>query len=251
MKNFILFLAIFQSISVLAQEFNYSIKTTKLIEIQYSNATLIIKGHHESSITIRRLDKQIVIDERAEGLELVTAHPDNTGIGFYIGESNDQLQILRQDIGKGSFEILVPDNSEIRIKEKGWFGGSVTLENVRSVDIECTNSDIDLRNIRGGSYARSTSGDISSESIQLPIDFKSISGVVSIKLDDGIRADLQVKTISGIIQTDLDIQNTKEHKGTVMTQVGNIRKLNYKLNGGGSLVKAQSISGRVKIITKN
>ena len=251
MKYSIIILAILFSIEVSAQDFSYSLNTTKPIEIQYSNATLIIKGHPASSITIRRIDERKIIDERAEGLEMVTEHPDNTGIGFYIVESNDQLQILRQDIGKGSFEIFLPDNTEVFIKESGWNGGRLILDNVQSVNIESTNSDIDLINIPGGSYVRSTSGDISSESIQLPIDYKSVSGGVSIKLEDGMGADLQIKTVSGIIQTDLEIRNTKEHKGTIMTQVGNIRKLDYKLNGGGSLLKAQSISGRVKINTKN
>ena len=105
MKNRLFIIALCVCSTISAQDFSYRIQVLKPIKIEYSNANMVVKGHKESTIKIKRLGNPILSNVRAEGLELVSPHIDNTGIGFYVNESADEIQILRQDKGTTSFEI--------------------------------------------------------------------------------------------------------------------------------------------------
>jgi len=250
--KYLIFLTLLLSGEVLSQDFISQVKDLKQIDIQYSNATINIIGHDESSIIIRRLGAPIAKDERSEGLNAVSEHSDNTGLGFFVESSEDKIQVYRQDVGRATFEIMIPAQSALNINELRWHGGSISVKDIKGeVHIESKNSDIQLNNIGKASFARSTSGNITASGVQSPLDYKSISGVVTVNLGKGVAADLHLKTISGFIKTDLHVKNTKQHKGTTMSQVGHVRKVEYKLNGGGELVKVQTISGIVKLKTGN
>jgi hypothetical protein len=67
---------------------------------------------------------------------------------------------------------------------------------------------------------------------------KSISGFIDLALASGRNADLEMKTISGTLYTDLDIQS-KEKSGPIPSVV------KQKINQGGDEISLETISGDI------
>jgi DUF4097 and DUF4098 domain-containing protein YvlB len=81
-------------------------------------------------------------------------------------------------------------------------------------------------------------GDILIDGVTTEINAKTISGFIDLAMADNRKADLEMKTISGTLYTDLDI-NTSSSDNSIPVVV------KHKLNNGGDLVNLETISGDI------
>lgn len=86
---------------------------------------------------------------------------------------------------------------------------------------------------------KTISGDIEIPDWQGGIKAKSISGFIDLSLSSKSRKDLNVKSVTGEIYTDLEAVRLDE-KSTSYS-----KKINTSLNGGGNLVQLQTVSGDI------
>ncbi len=237
-----------------AQEYTIRISNPKgiTITINMSNANLQIVGSNRSDILIKSITVISHKDVRAEGLNTVGRYEDNTGIGLYSGKNEDGIIIEKvSSHEKRDYQFQVPNNVNIILKEKGWNKRSVNISGVTGeLNIKTNNSDIVMSDISGPISVKSTSGNVIASIVKksgLKGSFSSISGQVDITIPPGLKINLKLETISGLILSDVEITTTKLYKGSTLRQVGNVRKAEVSLNGGGNLLKLSSISGVVKL----
>jgi len=81
-------------------------------------------------------------------------------------------------------------------------------------------------------------GDIMIDGVTTEINAKTISGFIDLAMADNRKADLEMKTISGTLYTDMDI-NTSSSENSIPVVV------KHKLNNGGDQVKLETISGDI------
>ena len=83
------------------------------------------------------------------------------------------------------------------------------------------------------------SGDIEIPAWDGSINAKSISGFIDLSLSNQSKKDLSVKSVTGEIYTDLESVKLDD-KSTAYS-----KKINTSLNGGGDVVKLQTVSGDI------
>lgn len=81
-------------------------------------------------------------------------------------------------------------------------------------------------------------GDILIDGVTTALNAKTISGFIDLAMADNRKADLEMKTISGTLYTDLDI-NTSSSENSIPVVV------KHKLNNGGDPVNLETISGDI------
>jgi hypothetical protein len=81
-------------------------------------------------------------------------------------------------------------------------------------------------------------GDIMIDGLTTEISAKTISGFIDLAMADNRKADLEMKTISGTLYTDLDIDSPSS--GNSMPTV-----VKHRLNNGGDPVNLETISGDI------
>lgn len=84
------------------------------------------------------------------------------------------------------------------------------------------------------------SGNIEMAQITGPVEAKSISGYVDLKGSETRKADIYLKSISGDVYSDLEIKFSNRQENPIVGY-----ELKGKLNGGGPIVRLESISGDV------
>jgi hypothetical protein len=81
-------------------------------------------------------------------------------------------------------------------------------------------------------------GDIMIDGVTTEINAKTISGFIDLAMADNRRADLEMKTISGTLYTDLDINSPSSGNSIPMV-------VKQQLNNGGDPVNLETISGDI------
>jgi hypothetical protein len=81
-------------------------------------------------------------------------------------------------------------------------------------------------------------GDIMIDGVTTEINAKTISGFIDLAMADNRKADLEMKTISGTLYTDLDINSPSSGNSIPMV-------VKQQLNNGGDPVNLETISGDI------
>lgn len=81
-------------------------------------------------------------------------------------------------------------------------------------------------------------GDIMIDGVTTEINAKTISGFIDLAMADNRKADLEMKTISGTLYTDLDINSPSSGNSIPMV-------VKQKVNSGGDPVNLETISGDI------
>jgi hypothetical protein len=81
-------------------------------------------------------------------------------------------------------------------------------------------------------------GDIMIDGVTTEINAKTISGFIDLAMAGNRKADLEMKTISGTLYTDLDINTSSSENSIPMV-------VRHKLNNGGDPVNLETISGDI------
>ena len=119
------------------------------------------------------------------------------------------------------YEVKVPEEFELYISS---ISGNVEIDDYNGIlKINLISGDIDIKKFEG------------------PLFAKSISGFVDLSLGSDQKIDLRMKTVTGEIYTNLDIDIDKY--GTKMGVVGS--KVAGSINGGGEDIELVSVSGDI------
>jgi lia operon protein LiaG len=206
----------------------------------YSGNEIIITGTSERSSGT---------PERAKGLKpIYSGGTDNTGMGLSVEKDGNQVKITclipftqRQ---RGSYKIKVPENFSLKLHSGCERSNEVTVTNMKN-EIEINNChDITLKNVAGPLILSTISGsiDVSIQEIvkNKPLSITTISGAIEVRMPAQIAANVEMTTVTGGMYTDFDIPETKDQ----MKRIGGHR-LDFKLNGGGTNLKLNTISGNI------
>ena len=119
------------------------------------------------------------------------------------------------------YELMVPANTEL--------------------NLETISGDIKLSGLTGNLNIKTISGDVETQLANMSgrIYLKSISGAVDVALKTNQRADLRFKSVTGEIYTDFDDVTLDENSSSFS------KRLNTSLNGGGSLLELETVSGDI------
>ncbi|HTR27850.1 MAG TPA: DUF4097 family beta strand repeat-containing protein [Puia sp.] len=232
-----------------AQEYKVTVENTKdgQLTLEDFPGDLPIEGYNGNEIVISHEGDRFEVPERARGLKPVYGGgTDNTGIALYMEKSGNKVSFrCLLGIGKDAdYKIRVPENLALKIHRSCEKGGETTISNMKNeVDFDGCH-EVNLRNVTGPLVISTISGGVSvvfSEiSKEKPISIAAISGEVDVTLPATAAVDLEMSNMSGNMYSDFDL--SQDNKNMKRVGGGNIRAT---LNGGGTAVKINSISGNI------
>ncbi len=252
MKSTVLVCALWMgcSVGLFAQEFKAKLANSKdrKISIEMDASTLKIEGYDGDELIIKGNGFQEP-PEQAKGLRsLYNSAVDNTGIGLAVTTQGNGLKIEKASRKSTSYILKVPKKVAILYQQVNWNGGSISISNVDGdLEVKTNNGKIDLLNVTGPVVANSTNGAIkvvySSLNQEKPSAISSISSAIDVSLPTNAKSTLSMKSISGEIYTDLDLDLKNAKEG--MSRVGGGHSINATTNGGGVEIKLSSISSNI------
>ncbi len=222
------------------------------VVVQLDKSGLRIEGYSGDEVIIQGEANKI--PDRAKGLKpLYNTAVDNTGMGLEI-KTEGSTTTIRKASGKSDTEyrLKIPKNATLVIEELNFWGSSdFKITNMEGdIEVESKTADIEIENVMGSVVAHTTSGNIEVRFAQFssskPSSISAVSGEVDVALPSNSKANLRLKTITGEIFTDFDLELPKE-KG--LEKVGG-GKTSTTINGGGAELHLESISGNVYLRKK-
>jgi hypothetical protein len=186
----------------------------------------------------------IKVIKRADGVLICTLYPtrydsdrentcDDDGDGNHSNVRDNDVEV--------DFTIEVPDGVNVDVKT---IVGDVEATGIRgSVDASSVTGSVVVE-ASGEVSAHSVSGDvratIGSASPARDLDFKTISGDVTLTVPQNFNADLYLKSQFGRVDTDFDLTLRKSRFG---------ESLRGKAGKGGAALDASTLSGRISLKT--
>ncbi len=160
-------------------------------------------------------------------------------------KDNDKYRLEAQRTGTG-IEIIenIDDMDEIG-EERTVYDeeNGTTIYNGRHIDMKLKYTVYVPSNIT--IKTETISGNITASGLIGAMNLKSISGDIDLDWDKNEGADLELKTISGKMFTDFDINTSKKGKYAYFPH-----NLTTSLNGGGNNVELNTISGNIYLRKK-
>ncbi|MBA4853863.1 DUF4097 family beta strand repeat-containing protein [Emticicia sp. BO119] len=238
-----------------AQEFKSKLANTKdsKIAIELDADNMKIEGYAGDEVIIRGGSTE-PIPEQAKGLKpLYNTNIDNTGLGLAVNLESGVLRIEKASRKSSKYTIMVPNKASIMFTQINFQGSSVSFSKIDGdLEIKTNNADIKLNDVTGPIVANSISGKLtavfSSLSQSTPSSISLISGELDITLPATSKATLVMKSISGEIYTDLDL-NLKSGKDGI-SRVGGGHNITGNLNGGGVNLQLNTISSNIYVRKK-
>ncbi|NGP90214.1 DUF4097 family beta strand repeat-containing protein [Fodinibius halophilus] len=235
---------------VSAQEYNHQLENIAEngVEFSLSRSGISVEGYEGNEVIIENKDYEAP-PERAKGLRpLYGGGKDNTGIGLSIEEENGILKVAQVSSSGGDFVVRVPNKVRIMIEEVNWGGGDTQVKNHDGeIEIKSKTGDIKLVDITGPVIVSSTTGDadiiFTRVSNANPTSISLVGGYIDVTMPEATKADLEMKTLSGEIYTNMDL-SLKDSKEKGMNLMGG-GTVEGTLNGGGVDMTLKTISGEI------
>lgn len=242
-------------------QYETEIPNIRKVLIERIPGTLLIQQSKENIFRIES-DKEPqmeVQDERARGLKPVTGNYDNTGLGLALIQSGSNVTISgpsRLD-SDGNYTLFLPPEVEVSVDFANPFSGElVEIRGIKNpLEVKTLSGDIKFSNITGPTVFHSISGDIegsfSALSQEAPSSIISISGLIDVAMPTNTSAEVKLMSVSGKIYSGFEIekenaQKNKDPRAGDLSQISGIgQKTSGKINGGGTSLILQSISGNI------
>ncbi|WP_299361578.1 DUF4097 family beta strand repeat-containing protein [Winogradskyella sp.] len=192
-------------------------------------------------------------DERSKGLKPVySSGIDNTGFGMSIKKEGDVLKIkdLKSYMERGGMQIELPKDMDIKL-DCGSMGSAKIKGFSSEIEVKTSVGKIVLSDVTGPITAYTSTGvievEFSTVNQSSPISIYSSTGLVDVALPEDTKADIELRSSTGSVFTDFDIQPQRKDG---MNVVGSSRKISSKLNGGGVNIKLRSSTGNIYLRKK-
>jgi hypothetical protein len=247
------FIALIFSANLLrAQEYKVPVENTKdgKVTIEDFMGDFPVEGYNGNEIIITTTSERFSKPpEKAKGLKPVFAGgQDNTGIGVFVEKNgnNITLQCLLPITEREEYKIKVPNNLALKIHSDCGRSGDITVSNMTG-EVEVSNCQgIDLKNVTGPIVLSTISGSIDLKLGNLPkdrpISIASVSGDIDVSLAATSAANVELRTVSGSIYSDFDLQPKDKSE---MRRIGGNSSIHAQLNGGGAALTLTNVSGNI------
>ncbi len=233
------------------QEYKKQIGTDQQVQLILNKGKIKVEGYNGKEIAIKAIHYEQP-PKRAKGLRpLYNNAQDNTGIGLSVTEKAGAI-LIQEASKEGEYIIRLPENIRLSVEQLNWGGEDIEVRNMKSeIEVKAKNANVRLLDVEGPIVANSTSGEIEIVYSSLKPDVANLISVVSSEVDITLpansKASLKLKSITGEIYTDLDMQMKQQEKdGKQMRYVGGGKTIEGTINGGGSTeVSIQTVSSNI------
>lgn len=237
-----------------AQEYSKRIAGNQQVKILLNKGEMKIEGYNGNEVKITAHNYQEP-PERAKGLRpLYNSAQDNTGIGLAVTEESGTLLIQEASGQEGAYTLRLPENIRLSIEQLNWQGQDIDVLNMKNeIEVKGKNADMHLKGVQGPIFVNSTAGNINIVYSSLKQDavsmISAVSSEVDITLPASSKATFLLKSITGEIYTDLDLQLKKqEGNGNELRRVGGGQHIEGTTNGGGGAeLSINTISSNIYI----
>ncbi|QIL77082.1 MULTISPECIES: DUF4097 family beta strand repeat-containing protein [Hymenobacter] len=232
-----------------AQEYKLKLggKARKIV-LDMNGSDVTLEGYNGDELIIRGNGFEPA-PKRAEGLRPVyNSAVDNTKIGLSVTEKDNVVRVVQASRKDTDYVIRVPRQTAVVFTQTQFGSGNLKVNDLQGdLEVNMKNGDAQLLNMGGGVVANSISSDIIVRYAGVgksPSSISSVSGAVDITMPASSKTTLQLRTISGEVYTDFDINMGKSKEEGDMRRVGG-QTVEGTVNGGGTKIALQSISGDV------
>ena len=247
-----LLLAAGMAVPCTAQQFKVTVENSKdgQVELDDFPGDLPVEGYSGNEIIITSSAGRFEAPERAKGLKPIYGGggTDNTGIGLDMEKNGNKVSFhCLLGMGRsGDYHVKVPDNLVVRIHRSCEKGGETTIQNFRNeIDFDGCNH-VNLKNVTGPLVVSTIGGGVDVVFVDIskdrPISISSIGGEIDVTLPAKAAVNLEMSTMSGGMYSDFDFPS--DNKDMRKVGGGSVRA---QLNGGGTDLKLNSISGNIYI----
>ena len=252
-KHFIIpiFAILFSTGFLFAQEHKITVQNTKETTLTLDDfyGDLPVEGYAGNEIIITTSSDRFQ-NPPAQSKGLKPVYPggsDNTGMALHVEQNGNDVRVrclLPITVGGVEYKIKVPENIALRIKGDCARNNSVDIRNMKNeIEVNVCQS-IKLKNVAGPLVLSNISGNINIAFNELnttkPISITSVSGEIDITLSSKAAVNLEMKTITGNMYSDFDLNTDAKD----MHRVGG-GAVNVKLNGGGTDLRVTNVSGNI------
>lgn len=224
------------------------------VKVLLNRGDMKIEGYNGNEVRITAHNYEQP-PERAKGLKpLYNNAQDNTGIGLSVEEEGGALVVQEASGQGGEYTLRLPENARLSIEQLNWQGQDIEVRNMKNeIEVKAKNADIRLTGVQGPVFANSTAGDINVVFSALKKDavsmISSVSSEIDITLPASSKANFLLKSITGEIYTDFDLQLKKNGaNGNELRRVGGGQHIEGTTNGGGGAeLSINTISSNIYI----
>ncbi|UTA67688.1 DUF4097 family beta strand repeat-containing protein [Emticicia sp. 21SJ11W-3] len=250
-KHMLIFACLFlTALYTQAQEYKHKLanNASSKIAIELDADNLKIEGHAGDEVIIRGGSTEI-LPEQAKGLKaLYNTNVDNTGIGLSVTSEGGILKIEKASRKSAKYTILIPNKASLIYTQINWQGSWIAINNVEGdLEMKTNNADMKLNNVTGPIVASSISGNFTAVFKNVnqskPCAISLVSGEIDLTLPSTTKASVLVKSVTGEVYSDLDM-NLKPGKDG-LPKVSGGHNIAGTLNGGGVNLNLNSVSGNI------
>lgn len=183
-------------------------------------------------------DLRVVVQERSGGIDVCVVHADDDCDPGGIHGRHDHWG---GDEGDINLRVAVPGNLQVSANS---VSGNVGIDGAQGdVQAHTVSGDVKLQHLRASSLtANSVSGSIDAQLDALTgngdLEFRSVSGDVTLNVPRDFGADLRMRTVSGDLTSDFPV--------TLNGGFGR-RSIEARIGGGGRRLDVSTVSGDVRI----
>ncbi len=232
-----------------AQEFKtkFNGRQDRKVVLEMQGSDITVEGYDGDELVIRGNGYE-PLPKQAQGLRAVyNSAEDNTQIGLSVTQgSGNTLRVVKASRKDASYTIRVPRRTAVVFTETNWNSGDLLIRDVEgSIEATLKSGDLKLLNVAGPVVANSVSGDITVRFAGMrpePSSISLVSGDLDVTMPSATKANLALRSISGEIYTDFDLNLGKGPDN--MSRVGG-QTVSGNINGGGPTLSLKTISGDI------
>ncbi len=197
-----------------AQTYTHTIKGNPAetrVELYITNSRVKIEGHNGKDVEIVASGYEAPPDQ-AKGLRPVyNTYYDNTNTGMGLEVEGNTIKLVKaSQKNTASYHIKLPKQVSLVFQEMNWMHAGVDISNMENeISVKTNSSFINLYNVSGPLLIATTSGNITAVIDKLATGshaISTVSGFVDITFPAKTKALLAMKTHTGEVYTDLDLE---------------------------------------------
>ena len=253
MKKIALLLLLALPAAVRAQDFKmkFNSSANRKVVLDMRGSDVTVEGYDGDELLIRGTGHYEAPPELAHGLRAIYSGgaTDNTRLGLAVTPAGDNTLRIVRTSGRGEdghYTVRVPRLTDVSFAQNGWGGSDdLTIRDLAGrVEVSLNSGDLRLLNVSGPVVANTVSGDIKvqfSATPAQPSAITAVSGNVDVTLPPAAKVNLSMRSISGEIYTDFDLNLGG---GNGLRHVGG-QTVEGRANGGGVMFSLKTISGDI------
>jgi len=238
------------------KKFEYTPKVKSRIEIRNLLGEISLQNTGGNALVIES-DFNMERPERAEGLKLLGAPEDNTGIGINVNEENGivSIQGATSHVKEYKYKILVPAGIAVSLDYSSPFAkGDLIVDSYRgSLEVKTLSANVKLTNCSGPLAISSISGDVEVSFSKIdqnePTSLASVSGLIDLSVPTAEKVTFEISNITGNVYNNLELKSLsgedKDQRASGLHAVKQNGGKIYTMNGGGQKIYLRAVSGNI------